>query len=92
VADGPTTLVGPFAPSTGLAAAVRLPAERVTRPAVGDKAQAGQLRALSFAGRLHENVAADVAPGAAAGAIGAPVLSRTAVRFDFPGRRLILGR
>jgi hypothetical protein len=101
VADGPRARAGRFAPATGADTGVRLsdavavvsgakkPVELypygVYRP---------RLRAFSFAGGLSENLPSGLIKAedpALVGQIGAPVLSRWRLRFDFPGKRLLLG-
>ena len=49
-------------------------------------------KALSFAGLLLENLPSGLTPPAApsAGVIGAPLLARWRLRFDFPGGKLLL--
>ena len=101
VSDGPHARAGAFAAATGADTGVRLsdaaaavagarkPVELypygVYRP---------RLRAFSFAGGLAENLPSGLIPAedpALIGQIGAPVLSRWRLRFDFPRRRLLLG-
>lgn len=99
VADGPRAVVGGFVVSTGLDSAVRLDEALASVPGgrARDLAPYGprraQLRALSLAGELFEALAAGLQPHSegAAGVIGAPVLERWDLRFDFPRRRLLLG-
>jgi hypothetical protein len=92
VSDGPRAFRGPFAISTGLDAPVRLP-DAWTRPLPAEAYPYGvlrpSLRALSFGGELAENVPAGLATDAA-GAIGAPVLARWRLRFDYPRGELRL--
>lgn len=102
VADGATARGGGFVAATGSDTAVRL-SDGVARVDGAAKPEAlypyggteARLRALSFAGRLEEfapsglETAADL-PAEAIGVIGAPVLSRYRLRFDFPHRRLLL--
>lgn len=100
VADGPRTAVGSFVVATGLDSAARLDEALASVPgATGlDVAPYGprraKLRALSVAGELIEALSAGLQPAVegAVGAIGAPVLSRWSLRFDFPRRRLLLRR
>lgn len=88
IADGPTALTGPFVVSTGLGRPVRLDAAMASIPGGGDH---GALRALSFGGRLFENIDAVLQPeGETLGAVGAPVLSRFRMRLDMPGQSLQL--
>lgn len=104
VADGPHARVGGFVAATGADAPVRL-SDRIARVDGAAKPEAlypyGEtrpaLRALSLAGALDQFVKAglvkaEALPPDAIGEIGAPVLSRYVVRFDFPRRRLLLGR
>ena len=49
-----------------------------------------QLRAASFAGTLFENLPSGLADMEADGIIGAPLLARWRLRFDFPGGKLLL--
>jgi hypothetical protein len=101
VADGPRAVSGAFAPATGADTGLRV------SDAVGAVARAAKLkelypygvyrprlRALSFAGVLTENLPAGLIKAedpALAGQIGAPLLSRWRLRFDFPAGRLLLG-
>lgn len=101
VADGPNAKAVALVPSTGADAALRLSdataqAAGAARPDAvylyGDLNP--RLRALSLAGELFENVPAglakaDAMPGAD-GVVGAAILSRWALRFDFPAGRLLL--
>lgn len=102
VADGPRTFSGAFTPATGADTALRL------SDAVASVARAAKpkelypygvyrprLRALSFGGVLSENLPAGLIKAedpALAGQIGAPLLARYRLRFDFPAGRLLLGR
>lgn len=102
VADGPTVRPGAYVPSTGADAPIRLSdataqAAGAARPDAvylnGDLNP--RLRALSLAGELFENapaglVKADEFAGAD-GVIGAAILARWTLRFDFPRGRLLLG-
>jgi hypothetical protein len=102
VADGPTAKQGAFVPATGADAPVRLSdagaqVEGAARPDAiylyGDLRP--RLRALSLGGELFENVPAGLVkaenlPGAD-GVIGAAILTRWSLRFDFPGGKLLLG-
>ena len=102
VADGPRVRRGAFVPSTGADAPIRLSdaaaqAAGAARPEAvylyGDLKP--KLRALSLAGELFENAPAGLmkADGLAGadGVIGAAILSRWSLRFDFPAGRLLLG-
>jgi len=101
--DGPQARLGGFVAATGADAAVRL-SDGVAKVEGAAKAETlypyGEarpgLRALSFAGDLSQFVPAgltraDALPAGAIGVIGSPILSRWSLRFDFPGRRLLLG-
>ena len=100
VADGPRAVSGAFAPATGADTAIRI-SDAVARVARAAKPKElypygilrPRLRALSFAGILSENLPAGLVkaedPGLA-GEIGAPLLARYRLRFDFPAGRLLL--
>jgi hypothetical protein len=99
--DGPRTLAGAFAPGTGADTAVRLSDAVARAPGAAKPKELypygvlrPRLRALSFAGGLSENLPAGLMkaedPGLA-GQIGAPLLSRFRLRFDFPAGKLLLG-
>jgi hypothetical protein len=98
--DGATALRGPFVLSTGLDAPVRLSRELADAPGAVEPAELlpdGVLRprlaALSFADTLLGQVPAGLAPAdpdGVAGALGAPVLARWRLRFDFPRGELRL--
>lgn len=100
VADGPRAFAGAFAPGTGADTAMRLSDAVATAPGATKPRELypygvafPRLRALSFAGQLAENLPAGLVKAedpALAGQIGAPFLSRWRLRFDFPGRRLLL--
>jgi hypothetical protein len=101
VADGPRAFAGAFTPATGADTGLRL------SDAVANVARAARpkelypygvyrprLRAFSFAGVLAENLPSGLMKAedpALAGQIGAPILSRWRLRFDFPNGRLLLG-
>lgn len=97
-ADGPTALRGPFVVSTGLDAPARLSGALAAAPGAARPAELlpyGVLRprlaALSFGDVLVADVPAGLMkpePDAIAGAVGAPVLARFRVRFDFPAGTL----
>ena len=100
VADGPRAISGAFTPATGADTDLRLSdaAASVTgAPKPKELYPYGvyrpRLRALSFAGSLLENLPAGLIkaenPGLT-GQIGAPILQRYRLRFDFPGGRLLL--
>lgn len=100
VADGAKTLTGPFALALGGDTAVRLADDLAAAPGAAKPKELypggvarPRLRALSFAGDLFEQLPAGLLPAApdgSAGEIGAPVLARYRLRFDFPGGRLSL--
>jgi hypothetical protein len=104
VADGPRAISAPFALATGSSVAVRLD-ERFARVPGAPKpkelypygAATAGLRALSLADDLYENLRAGLLPAGGdasgpAGSLGAPVLARYRLRFDFPRGRLLLAR
>ena len=100
VADGPHTVSDLFAPATGADTGLRL------SDAIASVAGAARpdelypygvyrprLRALSFAGALSENLPTGLMKAEnprLAGQIGAPLLARYRLRFDFPAGRLLL--
>lgn len=98
VSDGRAAVAAPFIISTGADAAIRIGQDRASVPGAAkpdDLLPYGEtradLRAASFAGTLFENLDGGLAPPAAsAGIIGAPLLSRWRLRFDFPSGRLLL--
>lgn len=98
VSDGPTSLRGRFRAATGLDRPVRLSSRIASVPGARpeDVAPFGaarpDLRALSFQGRLFENLPSGLlAEGSEVeGLIGAPVLSAWRLRFDFAAGRLLL--
>ena len=100
VSDGPRAILGLFAPATGADAGLRLSdaIAGVARAAKPDElypygAYRPRLRAFSFAGALRENLPAGLMKAedpALAGQIGAPLLARYRLRFDFPAGRLSL--
>ncbi len=101
VADGPHALTGAFTPGTGADTGLRL-SDAVARVAHAARPKElypygvyrPHLRALSFAGALTENLPAGLMKAedpALTGQIGAPILSRWRLRFDFPAGRLLLG-
>ena len=101
VADGPHALAGAFTPATGGDTAVRLSDAVATAPGAAKPKELypygvlrPRLRALSFAGVLLENLPAGLIKAedpSLTGEIGAPLLSRYRLRFDFPAGRLLLG-
>ncbi|MGH6998992.1 MAG: hypothetical protein ACREEO_12415, partial [Phenylobacterium sp.] len=90
-------LAGDFVIATGSDTAVRVAQRKAAVPGA-TKPQAllpygetrAQLRAASFAGTLFENLPSGLADTEADGIIGAPLLARWRLRFDFPGGRLLL--
>lgn len=100
VADGPRTLTGAFALGTGADRAVRLSDAVADAPGARSRKElypygvlAPRLRAMSFAGDLAENLPAGLMAAedpALAGQLGAPLLARYRLRFDFPAGQLLL--
>lgn len=100
VSDGRRAFSGAFALATGVDRTVRLDARFATTPGAKKPADVypggdsiTHLRAMSFQGELLETVDTGLFPpgdGALAGAIGAPLLARHTLRFDFPKRQLRL--
>ncbi|MGZ6037947.1 MAG: hypothetical protein ACXWKR_04715 [Phenylobacterium sp.] len=105
VADGPDAVSGAFAVAIGADTAIRLSdglaKAQTARGAVAAKPKElypygilrPKLRALSFAGRLSENLPAGLIAAedpALTGQIGAPVLAGYRLRFDFPRGELLL--
>jgi hypothetical protein len=101
VADGPRAFAGGFAIATGADTAVRLSDALAATPGAAKPKELypygvlrPRLRALSLAGALVENPPAGLIAAedpALAGQIGAPLLARWRLRFDFPRGRLLLG-
>lgn len=101
VSDGMSALAGDFVISTGSDTPVRLD-QRVASVPGAAKAEdvlpyaegRARLRAASFAGELFENLDSGLAKDGdvAVGVIGAPLLARWRLRFDFPRSRLLLRR
>jgi hypothetical protein len=100
VSDGARAFAGAFALGTGADTPVRLSDGLAQAPGAARPKELypygvsrPRLRALSFAGQLSENLPAGLVaaedPGLA-GVIGAPLLSRYRLRFDFPTGRLLL--
>ena len=100
VADGPHAFAGEFTPATGGDTGVRLSDAFARAPGAAKPKELypygvlrPRLRAFSFAGGLSENLPAGLIkaedPGLS-GEIGAPLLSRYRLRFDFPAGRLLL--
>ena len=97
VADGPRALAGDFVISTGSDTAVRVSESLASVPGAAKPQDLlpygetrAQLRAASFAGTLFENLPSGLADTEADGIIGAPLLARWRLRFDFPGGKLLL--
>jgi len=99
--DGPHTQAGAFAPGTGADTLVRL-SDAVASVSGAAKPRElypygvlrPRLRAFSFAGGLDENLPAGLLKAedpALTGQIGAPLLARWRLRFDFPAGKLLLG-
>ncbi|KRB52113.1 MAG: hypothetical protein V4514_15685 [Pseudomonadota bacterium] len=99
VSDGPHALGGDFVIATGADTAVRVDARLASVPGAAKPQDVlpyaegrAKLRAASFAGVLLENLDGGLVMDgpAAAGVIGAPLLARWRLRFDFPRGRLLL--
>ena len=100
VADGPHAFSGAFTPATGGDRALRLSDALARAPGAAKPRELypygvlqPRMRAFSFAGVLSENLRAGLVkaedPGLA-GEIGAPLLARYRLRFDFPAGELRL--
>ena len=99
--DGAHTQAGAFTPGTGADTGVRLSDAIASAPGAAKPKETypfgvvfPRLRALSFAGRLDEDLPAGLIKAedpALIGQIGAPLLSRWRLRFDFPAGKLLLG-
>lgn len=100
VSDGTRAFGADFAIATGADAAVRLDTRLARAPVASEPdrllangGMLGRLAAVSFAGRLTGRASAGLERGQdpdLAGSIGAPLLAAWRLRFDFPGRRLML--
>jgi hypothetical protein len=100
VADGPHAFIGAFTPGTGADTAIRLSDAVAAAPGAPKPKELypfgvafPRLRALSFAGRLTENLPAGLMKAedpALAGQIGTQLLARYRLRFDFPAGKLML--
>jgi hypothetical protein len=97
VSDGPKALAGDFVIATGSDAAVRVSQRLASVPGAAKPQDLppygetrAQLRAASFAGTLFENLPGALADTQADGVIGAPLLARWRLRFDFPAGKLLL--
>lgn len=100
VTDGPRALAGRFAIATGGDTGVRLSDALAASPRAAKPKELypygilrPRLRALSLAGDLFENLPGGLIAAedpTLAGQIGAPILARYRLRFDFPASRLLL--
>ncbi len=100
VSDGERTLAGGFAPGTGADRAIRLSDVTAAAPGAAKLREIypyGVLRprlaSLSFAGEVIQDLDSGLIGAedpALAGQLGAPLLSRYRLRFDFPAGRLRL--
>ena len=99
VADGSNALAGDFVIATGADTPVRIDTLLASVPGATKPEDLlpyaegrAELRAASFAGELFENLQGGLVKndGQAAGVIGAPLLARWRLRFDFPAGRLLL--
>jgi hypothetical protein len=101
--DGPQATLGRFVVATGADAPVRLSTALAAVDGVAEASEVlpygdlrPRLRALSLAGELSEFtpaglIAAESLPRDTLGVIGAPLLTRYRVRFDFSRRQILLG-
>ena len=102
VSDGPHAWRGAFLASTGADAPIRLSTGRASVPGAKaaedvfpDHGGRAELRAVSLAGDLFERPRGGLTPDAPAGAdgvLGAAVLERWRLRFDFARDRLLLAQ
>jgi hypothetical protein len=100
VSDGPHALAGAFTPATGADTGIRLSDAVAGVAGVAKPIELypygilrPRLRALSFAGVLSQDRPSGLLKAEdpqLTGQIGAPLLSRYRLRFDFPGRKLLL--
>lgn len=99
VSDGSRALAGDFVIATGSDTAMRLDTSLASVPGAAklqdllpDAEGRAKLRAASFGGELFENLDGGLVKddAAAVGVIGAPLLARWRLRFDFPHGRLLL--
>jgi len=98
--DGQRTLTAEFTPGTGADRQVRLSDVKARAPGAAKLVELypygilkPRLAGLEFAGEVSENLPAGLMHAenpALAGQIGAPLLSRYRLRFDFPAGRLLL--
>lgn len=100
ISDGTTTVEGRFVPATGGDAAIRISDTLADAPGASKPAELypygvlrPALRRLTFGGRRLENLPAGLLPRdrPGDGELGAPVLARFRLRFDFPAGVLSLG-
>ena len=103
VADGPTAWRGAFTPGVGADTGLRLSDAVASVASVAGAPKPKELypygvlrpklRALGFADDLYEDLPAGLIKAldpALAGQIGAPLLARYRLRFDFPHGRLLI--
>jgi hypothetical protein len=100
VADGPRAFSGAFTPGIGADTAIRLSDALAAAPGAPKPKEVypfgvafPRLRALSFAGRLTENLPAGLMKAedpALAGQIGTQLLAHYRLRFNFPAGKLLL--
>jgi hypothetical protein len=102
VSDGLRAFGADFLVSTGADTAIRLDTRLASVPGAAEPDRLlpngglkARLAAMSFAGRLSTRLSAGLMRGSdpdLAGVIGAPFLAQWRMRFDYPGRRVLLGR
>lgn len=96
VSDGVRAFGADFAIATGADTAVRLDTRLAQASGAGLKSYGrlrGRLKAVSLGGVLLQDLSAgltEIEDPALAGTLGAPLLARWRVRFDFPARQLYL--
>lgn len=100
IADGSGARLGGLVLATGADAPARLADDQAAAPGSAEALRPygpkrPRLRALSLMGELWENLPAGLVPrqdlpADALGQVGPGVLSRWRLRFDFPGRRLLV--
>jgi hypothetical protein len=99
ISDGVAARAGDFVIATGADTAVRIETGLASAPGAAKPqellpygARRAKLRAASFGGELFENLAGGLVQDdvAVTGVIGAPLLTRWRLRFDFPRGRLLL--
>lgn len=100
VSDGTRVFGGDFLLSTGADAAIRLDTRLASVPGgaadrfLPNGGALARLTAVSFEGRLSRSISAGLVRGEdpnLAGVLGAPFLSQWRLRFDYPGRQVLLG-